>query len=67
MYRLEFNTATKQVTVFSEEVKSFGFDDVQTVKVETNFYEVVQRDPNDGRSKPVLRLPIVSTLMIIKH
>jgi hypothetical protein len=67
MYKLVFDTAMKTVTVFQDELNSFSFDDVTTVKPEQNFYEIVQKDPNDGKPKPVLRLPISSTLMIIKH
>lgn len=67
MYKLEFNTATKTVIVFSDQnSKIFSFNNVPTVKIEPNYYEVIQKD-KDERIKPVLRLPIANTIMVIKH
>ncbi len=67
MYKLTFNTATKSVSVSQDEVKLFDFVNIPTVKIESNFYEVIQKDSIDGKSKPVLRLPIIHTVMIINH
>jgi hypothetical protein len=69
MYRLDFNTALKtvDVCVIGEDINSFNFENVKTVKIEENgFYEVIQI-ANDGIGKPVLRLPIINTIMVIKH
>jgi len=66
MYTLNFNTSTKTVLVESDN-DNFSFENVHTVKVETNYYEVIQKNLEDQKTRPVLRIPICSTLMIIKH
>jgi len=40
------------------------FDDVPTVKIETNYYEVMQK--TETGVVPVLRVPIANTNMLIQ-
>jgi hypothetical protein len=68
MQTLVFNTATKQVQLFKGSVSDsemiMELENVPTVKVIDSFYEVMQRD-YEGKSKPVLRVPISGTNMVI--
>jgi len=67
---LVFNTTTKVAKLYAGEMeKSYvlaTFDDVPTVKVADQFYEIWQNDSFDKRY-PVLRVPIVNTNMFIKQ
>lgn len=70
MQTLIFNTANKTVKLYREHPETseilFQINDVPTVKIEKNFYEVYQLHP-DSFNKPVLRLPISNTIMLLQH
>jgi len=67
MQTLIFNTSEKIVYLKSElNISSFlmMWENVPTVRVDTNFYEVMQK--KDGiTSIPVFRAPIANTNMVI--
>ena len=67
MQTLIFNTTEKYVIV-KENLDSsdilMTYKNVPTVRVETNFYEVMQKI-NDTQSIPVFRAPIANTNMVI--
>lgn len=68
MQTLVFNTATKSVKLYENEVENsnllFHFNNVPTVKVTENFYEVMVKDEFE-KTFPTLRLPISNTNMLI--
>lgn len=68
MYKLEFNTTEKNVVIFESDSNGYSkileYSNIPTVKIEANFYEVMQK--NEDKVKPIVRLPIANTLMIIK-
>jgi hypothetical protein len=66
MQTLIFNTTTKTVEIFFQDGSSQRFEDVPTVQVMTEFYEVRQRDMSDDRVYPIFRAPISKTNMVIK-
>jgi hypothetical protein len=70
MQTLVFNTATKTVKVYRDHPETserlYHINDVPTVKIEPNFYEVMQKDVF-GSVKPLLRLPVSSTIMFLEH
>jgi hypothetical protein len=70
MQTLVFNTTTKTVKVTSGNLEDsqvlFNYGNVPTVKVLDGIYEVMQKDEFD-RSRPVLRLPIANTNMVIEN
>jgi hypothetical protein len=69
MQTLVFNTTTKKVTLYTGHPEKseilMEIDNVPTVKVLENHYEVMQKDEFD-KSTPVLRVGIEPTNMIIK-
>lgn len=69
MQTLLFNTTTKTIKLYDGPIPSgsilLEMENVPTVKVTENFYEVMQKDEVD-RALPVLRLPIANTNMMIK-
>jgi hypothetical protein len=70
MQTLVFNTKTKTAKTYSgiPERSEIMYDivNVPTVKIEPNYYEVMQKD-EEGKTRPVLRLPISNTVMVIVH
>jgi len=70
MQTLVFNTTTRTVKVTSDNLEDsriiFNYENVPTVKVLYAFYEVMQKDEFD-KSKPILRLPIANTNMVIEN
>ena len=67
MQTLVFNSTTKRVQLLSgsrDSVLLETFDDVPTVKIETNYYEVMQK--TETGVVPVLRVPIANTNMLIQ-
>jgi hypothetical protein len=63
---LVFNSTKKTVTLNKGfEGQGFGFDNVPTVRVESGYYEVMQRQEG-GVTVPVLRVPIMNTNMLIE-
>ena len=67
MQTLIFNTTEKYVIVkesFNSSDILMTYKNVPTVRVETNFYEVMQKI-NDTQSIPVFRAPIANTNMVI--
>lgn len=69
MQTLVFNTTLKTIKLY-EGYSDYGtiitqMENVPTVKVLENFYEVMQKDEFD-KTTPVLRVPIENTNMFIK-
>lgn len=68
MQTLIFNTTEKTVMVYDGTIQNgtliFNFENVPTVKIETGYYEVMQKE-EDNRVIPILRLPIDRTNMRI--
>jgi hypothetical protein len=73
MQTLIFNTATKQVKLLDgprDESKILEtFENVSTVRMETNYYEIMRKSSTeeDAKSIPVMRVPISNTNMILQH
>jgi len=73
MQTLIFNTATKQVKLLDgprDESKILEtFENVSTVRMETNYYEIMRKSSTeeDAKSIPVMRVPISHTNMILQH
>ena len=69
MQALVFNTTTKTIELyegFSNEGKTIlRMDNISTVKVREDFYEVMQKEEFD-KTYPVLRVPILNTNMFIE-
>lgn len=70
MQTLVFNTTTKKITLYSGQAQKSeivqSFENVPTVKMIDNYYEVMQKD-EFGKSYPVLRVPISNTNMFIQR
>lgn len=69
MQTLVFNTTTKTIKLYEGFYSETGkvitmMDNISTVKVREDFYEVMQKDEFD-KTYPVLRLPIFNTNMFI--
>ena len=68
MQRLVFNTTLKTVKLYSKNESASGvifyYDNIPTVQVMANYYEVYEND-SDGKKVPVLRIPICGTNMKI--
>jgi hypothetical protein len=73
MQTLIFNTATKKVNLLNGPRGNAQvletFENVSTVKVEVNHYEIMQKLSTDEEAKsvPVMRVPISQTNMILIH
>lgn len=73
MQTLIFNTATKQVRLLDgprDNAKVLEtFENVSTVRVEVNYYEIMRKITTEEESKsiPVMRIPIFNTNMILIH
>lgn len=77
MQTLIFNTETKEVKLLegARDRSSIleTFNNVSTVKTETNYYEIMQKISTKEDTKevtktiPVMRLPILNTNMILIH
>lgn len=73
MQTLIFNTTKKQVKLVegARDRSSIleTFENVSTVKMETNYYEIMQKTSTneDAKSLPVMRVPISNTNMILQH
>jgi hypothetical protein len=73
MQTLIFNTAKKQIKLLDgprEQSKVLEtFENVSTVRVEVNYYEVMQKTSidEDTKSFPVMRVSITNTNMILIH
>jgi hypothetical protein len=68
MQTLVFNTTEKTVVVYQEHIGSnilFERQNVSTVKVVVNHYEVIQKI-DENTTIPVLRIPIGGTNMVIE-
>jgi hypothetical protein len=67
---LVFNTTEKTIILYEGQLETstilFSYDNVPTVKVNENYYEVMSRR-GESSSIPVLRLPILNTNMVIKN
>ena len=67
---LLFNSTEKTVVLSSGFGKGdvlIKFDNVPTVKVEDGYYEVMQKtQENSTSARPVLRVPIANTNMLIQ-
>ena len=72
MQTLVFNTTTKTAKLYVDKAEDseilYTFNDVPTVKFETDFYQVMQIDGTSVEEKrvPVARFPIANTNMLIK-
>jgi hypothetical protein len=63
---LVFNSTEKTVTLNKGcEGQRLSFDNVPTVRVESGYYEIMQRQEG-GVTVPVLRVPIMNTNMLIE-
>ena len=73
MQTLIFNTAKKQIKLLDGPRDSSKvletFENVSTVRVEVNYYEVMQKTSidEDTKSFPVMRVSITNTNMILIH
>ena len=73
MQTIVFNTAKKQIKLLDgprEQSKVLEtFENVSTVRVEVNYYEVMQKTSidEDTKSFPVMRVSITNTNMILIH
>ena len=73
MQTIIFNTAKKQIKLLDGPRDNARvletFENVSTVRVEVNYYEVMQKNSTeeDAKSIPVMRVPISSTNMILIH
>jgi hypothetical protein len=66
MIKLTFNTTDKTAFIdFGNQVTD-NYLNVPTVQVREGYYELMQRDDN-GKSLPILRLPINHTIMFIEN
>ena len=71
MQTLVFNTTTKSVKLYQEFPESSPvimiFNDVPTVKIMINHYEVIQSEFINGEDRrvPVARFPVLNTNMLI--
>lgn len=69
MQTLVFNTSTKTVKLYSGKAENseilYEFENIPTVKVMVAHYEVMQKNDEFDNAKPILRLPISNTNMII--
>lgn len=72
MQTLVFNTSTKAAKLYTDKAEDseivYTFNDVPTVKIVENYYEVMQIDATsaEGTRVPVARFPIANTNMLIK-
>ena len=72
MQTLVFNTSTKTAKLYTDKSEDseilYTFNDVPTVKIEQDFYQVMQIDATsvEGTRVPVARFPIANTNMLIK-
>jgi hypothetical protein len=71
MQTLVFNTTTKSAKLYDGQESTtilYTFNDVPTVKIVENYYEVMQIDATSVEEKrvPVARFPIANTNMLIK-
>ena len=71
MQTLVFNTSTKSAKLDDGAESTtilYTFNDVPTVKIVENYYEVMQIDATSVEEKrvPVARFPIANTNMLIK-
>jgi hypothetical protein len=68
MQTLIFNTTNKTVKVYNGHAEDgillYDILNVPTVRIEPNYYEVMQKDLESTR--PILRLPISNTIMFIE-
>jgi hypothetical protein len=73
MQTLIFNTAKKQIKLLDGPRDNARvletFENVSTVRVEVNYYEVMQKTSidEDTKSFPVMRVSITNTNMILIH
>lgn len=73
MQTLIFNTAAKKVNLLNGPRGNAQvletFENVSTVRVEVNHYEIMQKLSTDEEAKsvPVMRVPISQTNMILIH
>jgi len=66
MLTLIFNTTEKTVEIITEnQERKYFWDKVPTVKPIESYYEIMQKDEND-RALPVARIPVSTTIMLIK-
>jgi hypothetical protein len=66
MIKLTFNTTDKTAFVDFVNQTTDNYLNVPTVQVREGYYELMQRDDN-GKSLPILRLPINHTIMFIEN
>lgn len=69
MFKLVFNTTTKEVKISEDKTILQVFQNVPTVKPLEGYYEVMQENPDGvmgNKRYPVARLPISNTLMLIE-
>jgi hypothetical protein len=73
MQTLIFNTETKEVKLLEgardRSLVLETFNNVSTVKMETNYYEIMKKTSvgEDTKTFPVMRVPISNTNMILIH
>ena len=73
MQTLIFNTAAKKVNLLNGPRGNAQvletFENVSTVRVEVNYYEIMRKITMEEESKsiPVMRIPIFNTNMILIH
>jgi hypothetical protein len=63
---LVFNSTEKTVTLLSgvDGFNLYSFENVPTVRIESGYYEVMQKSTNSVI--PVLRVPVANTNMLIE-
>lgn len=67
MQTLVFNTTAKTVQITLENGEIKNFEDVPTVAIAEEYYEVRQTDMMEDKRYPVFRAPIAQTNMEIKR
>lgn len=70
MQTLVFNTVNKTIKVYADHAEMsqilYDINHVSTVRIDSGFYEIMEKH-SDGFTKPVLRLPISNTIMLLQH
>lgn len=67
MLKLIYNLSEKKVSLFGFDVTNEYFTNVEYVEPKDNFYEVGVYFGDDRKPTPVLRTPILSTIVIVKE
>ena len=68
MTLLTFNTKEHKLTFVNDFYQLHTvYENVKTIKDNTNYYEVFQARDEDGKGVPILRVPILDTIIIYEQ